>query len=44
MQTLCHGVRQDVERFVGEAPQFDDITMLALRLNGYYSEDQAVQL
>ena len=44
MQTLCHAVQRDVERFVDEAPQFDDMTMLALRLNGYYSEDQAVQL
>ena len=27
---LCRGVKADVDAFVGEAPQFDDITMLAL--------------
>ena len=29
---LCLGVKQDVDAFVGEAPQFDDMTMLCLRL------------
>ena len=29
---ICLGVKQDVDAFVGEAPQFDDITMLCLRL------------
>ena len=28
---LLDAVRTDVERFVGEAPQFDDLTMLALK-------------
>lgn len=44
VRSLCRAVQRDVERFVGEAPQFDDMTMLALRLNGYCSEEQAVQL
>ncbi len=34
MQELCDGVRDDVDAFVGEADQFDDMTMLALRYNG----------
>ncbi len=29
---ICLGVKQDVDAFVGEAPQFDDMTMLCLRL------------
>lgn len=31
-EALCRGVREDVDRFVGNAPQFDDMTMLCLRL------------
>ena len=31
---LLHAVKDDVDRFVGEAPQFDDITMLALQIKG----------
>ena len=30
IQTVCTQVKEDVDLFVGEAPQFDDITMLAL--------------
>ena len=33
-QTICDEVKKDVDIFVGEAPQFDDITMLALKYNG----------
>ena len=29
---ICLGVKEDVDAFVGEAPQFDDMTMLCLRL------------
>ena len=29
---LCETVRADIDRFVGDAEQFDDITMLALRI------------
>ncbi len=29
-ETLLHAVKEDIDRFVGEAPQFDDITMLSL--------------
>lgn len=35
-QTICEAVKADVERFVGEAPQFDDITMLCLH---YHPEE-----
>lgn len=31
---ICDEVKRDVDAFVGEAPQFDDITMLALKFNG----------
>ena len=33
-ETLVRTVRSEIDRFVGDAPQFDDITMLALRYNG----------
>lgn len=29
---ICHIVKEDIDRFAGDAPQFDDITMLHLRL------------
>ena len=31
MEELCHGIKHDVDAFVGDAPQFDDITMVAVR-------------
>ena len=33
-QTICEAVKADVDTFVGDAPQFDDITMLSLIYNG----------
>ena len=33
-ETICVEVKIDVDKFVGEAPQFDDITMLAIRYKG----------
>lgn len=33
-QTICDAVKADVDAFVGEAPQFDDITMLSLTYHG----------
>ena len=38
MQVICDEVKRDVDAFVGEAPQFDDITMLALRYFGQENE------
>ena len=34
MEALCRELRTDVDAFVGTAPQFDDITMLALKYLG----------
>lgn len=34
MQDLCISVKADVDAFAGEADQFDDMTMLALRYSG----------
>jgi len=31
MEELCKGIKKDVDGFVGDAPQFDDITMIAIR-------------
>ena len=33
-EALLRGLRTDIDAFVGDAPQFDDITMLALEFNG----------
>lgn len=34
MEELCKFIKSDVDEFVGEAPQFDDITMLAFKYFG----------
>lgn len=34
MEDICKFIKSDVDRFVGEEPQFDDITMLAFKYNG----------
>ena len=34
MSGLCNGVMEDINSFVLDAPQFDDITMVALKYNG----------
>ena len=31
---VLKNVRNAIDRFVGDAPQFDDITMLSLKYNG----------
>ena len=33
-EEICHAVNADVADFVGDTPQFDDITMLYLKYNG----------
>ena len=33
-EAICRGIREDIDRFVKDAPQFDDITMLCLRWHG----------
>ncbi len=30
---MCEMVKEDLDRFVGDAEQFDDITMLAIKFN-----------
>ncbi|MCR5421692.1 MAG: SpoIIE family protein phosphatase [Lachnospiraceae bacterium] len=34
MENLLKNVRKDIDEFVGDAPQFDDITMLGIKYNG----------
>ena len=34
VEEICTKVKVDVDLFVGEAPQFDDITMLCLEYKG----------
>ena len=34
LDKLLANLRSDMDRFVGDAPQFDDVTMLAIRYNG----------
>ena len=34
MEELCKAVKADVDSFVDEAPQFDDITMVAFKYSG----------
>lgn len=34
MEELCRDVKRDVDRFAGTTPQFDDMTMMALRWRG----------
>lgn len=33
-EEICRAVKGDIDKFVGDAPQFDDITMLHLKYNG----------
>ena len=39
-KTLLQTVRAEIDAFIGDAPQFDDITMLALRYNGAENTDE----
>ena len=34
MKEMCEAIRDDIDKFVGEAPQFDDITMVGIRFIG----------
>ena len=33
-EEICNAVQEDVERYVGDAPQYDDITVLSVRYKG----------
>ncbi len=39
VEQLLHSVKADVDAYAGNTPQFDDTTMLALRLTGYLTRD-----
>lgn len=41
---LCNKVKSDVDKFVGNALQFDDITILAVKLNCLLADDSIVVL
>ena len=38
--TLLHTLREEIDRFVGDAPQFDDITMLGFHYKGKENEHE----
>ncbi len=42
VEQLCKKVKSDVDRFVGNALQSDDITMLAVKLNCLLSDDSII--
>ena len=43
VEIICKKVKEDVEAFVGEAEQFDDMTMLCLKYHGKQSEQEAIK-
>lgn len=38
-RSICDLIKEDVDKFVGKAPQFDDITMLALKYVGQEGQE-----
>ena len=38
-ESLCRLIKEDVDKFVGSAPQFDDITMLALNFDAILGDE-----
>lgn len=42
MKELCDYVKVDVDKFVGDAPQFDDITMVAFKFNGQQEDGNVI--
>lgn len=40
-KAICEMVKSDVDQFVGEAPQFDDITMVCIRYNALQEKEEA---
>ncbi len=43
-QELLRNVRADIDEFVGDAPQFDDITMLGFEMRPIKEEDNPMQM
>ena len=44
VKEVLDGVKAEVDRFVGYAPQFDDLTMLCLEYNGNCSEGKSLKI
>ena len=44
VEQICENLLKDIYSFMGNTPQFDDITMLCLEYNGYEQEGNGVQL
>ena len=42
MKDLCISVKAAVDKFVGDAPQFDDITMVAFKFNGQQENGEVI--
>ena len=42
-ESLCKLIKEDVDKFVGTAPQFDDITMLAINFDAII-EDESISI
>lgn len=40
-EQICQHVKENVDHFVGDAPQFDDMTMLAIRWKGKNEDERA---
>ena len=38
-ESLCKAIKEDVDKFVGTAPQFDDITMLAINFDAILGDE-----
>ena len=41
-QSRCNDVKEAIERFVGDAEQFDDITMLSVKFNSFQDEESII--
>ena len=41
-QSRCNDVKEAIERFVGDAEQFDDITMLSVKFNSFQNDESII--
>ena len=42
VELRCKTVKRDIDRFVGDAEQFDDITMLSVRFNSFQDDESII--
>lgn len=42
VESRCKNVKHSIDRFVGEAEQFDDITMLSVRFNSFQGDESII--